>query len=60
MGRGASSSQSCAPLLGFRNEIVVGTVTSVVTVRMKKGKNCPYAVLENAARIDMPLRTCSS
>jgi hypothetical protein len=31
----------CAPLLGLRNEIVVGTVTSVVTVRMKKGKNCP-------------------
>jgi hypothetical protein len=28
-----------APLLGLRKEIVVGTVTSVVTVRMKKGKN---------------------
>jgi hypothetical protein len=27
------------PLLGLRNDIVVGTVTSVVTVRMKKGKN---------------------
>jgi hypothetical protein len=27
--------QGSAPLLGLRNEIVVGTVTRVVTVRMK-------------------------
>jgi hypothetical protein len=30
------------PLLGLRNEMVMGTVTRVVTVRMKKGKNCPW------------------
>jgi hypothetical protein len=33
-------------LLDRKNEIVVGTVTSVVIVRMKKGKNCPCTGLE--------------
>jgi hypothetical protein len=38
--------KGCAPLLDLKNEIVVGTVTSVVIVRMKKGKNCPCTGLE--------------
>jgi len=51
--RGVSSGRGdavgrCIPLLGLRNEIVVGIVTSVVMVRMKKGKNWPWVLLVNS------------
>jgi hypothetical protein len=54
-------SKRCAPLLDLKNEIVVGTVTRVVTVRIKKGKNCPYRELDMSNHVSqVQRRTCSS